>query len=704
MSDPKLKITATDETRAAFASVASNLDRLKGSALTLKAGIAGLATSIAGLAIVQQFRAAIDAADQLDELSQKVGISAETISSLGLAIKLGGTDLEGFTSGLKKLSINMVEAQRGAGDAADAFKALGVNVESSPGQLKSVDDVLLEIAEKFDQTADGANKTALAVAIFGKAGADLVPFLNQGREGIAALREEAKRLGLVISSDTAAAAGQLKDNIDILAESAKRTTNQLVEALLPALVRITDQMRLGAQQGGFFAGILAGLRESLIQTFGTSTAQELDQVTRAIAQATTRAAELEAETSKPRRRGSLRLLLPRDEELARVRETIDQLKQRSLELQELLRFETPGGLNAGIPQIKPQAPALPKKSSGDKPTDDFESTLKGLKQQIEATEALTEFERILAGIESGRIKLAADPAIAQSQREQLERAAAQLDLVREDKALREEVARVLEENAKAQAETQRREAEALNAARDRYVDLIDPVERYRKQLEEVRALLAKGLLTDDQAFRAFEVLQKQIDGINDDIKEQQSLARDLGLTFSSAFEDAVTAGASFRDILGGIEKDLLRLGTRKLITEPAGKWFEGLLSGGGGISGLFGLGGGTPGSANFVGPLQPGTGSPGFGALLMNGLKSLFGFANGGSFTVGGAGGVDSQVVAFRATPGERVDVTPPGRAAGGGSPVNVIINMPPNVTRDTVMQAAARFGQVAQLALRRNR
>lgn len=56
----------------------------------------------------------------------------------------------------------------------------------------------------------------------------------------------------------------------------------------------------------------------------------------------------------------------------------------------------------------------------------------------------------------------------------------------------------------------------------------------------------------------------------------------------------------------------------------------------------------------------------GFGGIISGIFGSLFGFANGGSFQVGGAGGIDSQVVAFRASPNERVTVTKPGQEGGG--------------------------------------
>lgn len=55
-----------------------------------------------------------------------------------------------------------------------------------------------------------------------------------------------------------------------------------------------------------------------------------------------------------------------------------------------------------------------------------------------------------------------------------------------------------------------------------------------------------------------------------------------------------------------------------------------------------------------------------FGSVFKGLLGGLMGFANGGSFQVGGAGGVDSQLVAFKASPNERVDITKPGQSRGG--------------------------------------
>lgn len=68
---------------------------------------------------------------------------------------------------------------------------------------------------------------------------------------------------------------------------------------------------------------------------------------------------------------------------------------------------------------------------------------------------------------------------------------------------------------------------------------------------------------------------------------------------------------------------------------------------------------------------------------------NLLGFKNGGSFEVGGAGSVDSKLVAFRATPGERVDISTPRqqRQQGGG---NFLLHVAPSPYFD------ARVEQVA--------
>lgn len=71
-------------------------------------------------------------------------------------------------------------------------------------------------------------------------------------------------------------------------------------------------------------------------------------------------------------------------------------------------------------------------------------------------------------------------------------------------------------------------------------------------------------------------------------------------------------------------------------------------------------------------------GGGGFGGFMSSLLGGLLGFAKGGTILPGGAGGVDSQLVVFRKSPNERVDITKPGQTlhSGQDGPVNINVNV----------------------------
>jgi len=100
----------------------------------------------------------------------------------------------------------MFDAQVHGHGGSEALKALGVSAVVVRGQIRSAEQVLLDLADKFAAMPDGATKAALALRLFGKEGVGIIPFLNQGREGLTALKEEVLYLGLVKSEDVARAA------------------------------------------------------------------------------------------------------------------------------------------------------------------------------------------------------------------------------------------------------------------------------------------------------------------------------------------------------------------------------------------------------------------------------------------------------------------------------------------------------------------
>jgi hypothetical protein len=257
MARADITLTAVDQTRAAFDSVKRNLAGLEGTANTLRSTLAGIGVGLSAGAFVGFVRNSIDAADALDDVAQKSGVAVESLSALGYAAKIEGISVDDLGGSLVKLSVNLQAAANGSAEMQKAFAAVGVSAKD----LQNIrpDEAFLRIAEAFRNTEDGAAKSALAVRLFGRAGADLIPLLNQGRTGLSDLGDEARRLGLIISADSAAAAARFNDNLTKLSASASSFGIQLGNVLLPALTRFTDEMLEGVRIFGSFSSAFVNI-------------------------------------------------------------------------------------------------------------------------------------------------------------------------------------------------------------------------------------------------------------------------------------------------------------------------------------------------------------------------------------------------------------------------------------------------------------
>lgn len=187
--------------------------------------------------------ATINAMDQMAKQSQKIGIPVEQLSAFKLAADLSDVSMEQLGKGVAKLSKAMVEsAAKPTSEAASAFKAIGVSAKNTDGSLKSTTDVVTEIAGKFEGLKDGAGKTAISMALFGKAGADLIPLLNSGSTGLAEMVVEARQLGLVISTETAKSAEAFNDNLRRLGAVKDGIIIQLSAHMLPLLQALSQSL------------------------------------------------------------------------------------------------------------------------------------------------------------------------------------------------------------------------------------------------------------------------------------------------------------------------------------------------------------------------------------------------------------------------------------------------------------------------------
>ncbi len=247
---------------------------------------------ISAAGLVAYTKSIIDAADALDQMSERTGVSVEDLGRLQYAAKLSGVESEQLGKSLQALSGEIVAAAGGSETAIAKFKRLGVSVQdTTTKQIRPANDVLLDLADAFSTLPEGSERSARAAEIFGaKLGGVMVPFLAQGRTGIQALGDEIERLGGLMTAGTAKAAAEFNDNLDRLKTTSSAAGIAIANALLPTLNKLTTEFITARGAGFSFLGAL-----SLTGTIGT--------VEKQIERVTARLAELNAEKARGQGRG-----------------------------------------------------------------------------------------------------------------------------------------------------------------------------------------------------------------------------------------------------------------------------------------------------------------------------------------------------------------------------------------------------------------
>ena len=179
--------------------------------------------------------------DEIAKFSKATGISVEFLSALGFAAEQSGTSMNTLSTGLGRLARNISDAER-ISTVREAFELLEVETRNVDGSLKSLESILPEIADGFKGMDDATKKAGLAQELFGRAGLQLIPFLDEGAAGIKALMEEAKRLGIVFGQEAAVEAENAADAINRFSTASTALGQNLSSAVLPKLTAMANNL------------------------------------------------------------------------------------------------------------------------------------------------------------------------------------------------------------------------------------------------------------------------------------------------------------------------------------------------------------------------------------------------------------------------------------------------------------------------------
>jgi phage-related protein len=243
--DALLRIKAQVEGTGAVDKMTAGIGRLSTQAQNASAGFRRFAGSMGGLVGGLQMLTplatgagllalagnSMKAAGNMYELAQRTGLSVEALSRFRKPAAQAGTDIESLAKGMQKLSKGIVA---GKGGTVDAMYALGISAETASGQMKTADQILLEVADRFKGMEDGIQKTALAQQLFGKAGAELIPMLNEGGAALSKYKG--------ITTEYAKQADQADDAMIDLQASIGAIGAQLAQVLLPFIIPATEAL------------------------------------------------------------------------------------------------------------------------------------------------------------------------------------------------------------------------------------------------------------------------------------------------------------------------------------------------------------------------------------------------------------------------------------------------------------------------------
>jgi hypothetical protein len=376
--------------------------RALGDSLKSIAAAAGLTLSIAGLSSL--VKGAIDANDHLNDLSKTTGIAVDTLGGIGFAAKQAGGDLDSAAAAVGKLNKSIAAARAGDKQARQAFDVLGLQglVESGA----TAEQVLEALADKFAQFEDGPEKAALAVRIFGKAGADMIPLLDEGGQALRDNIEYFKRYSGV-TEEAAKASDQFNDTLEKVGLLSQSFGTTLAAELLPTLQAIADEILDAKEKSDLFTTAASAISETLkpLVVVGANVAFVFKGIGREIGAIAAQLAAL----ARGDFDGFTAISDAVREDAKRAREELDAFERRVLSGQQASTGQQPFSDARLAAQSRPKAraPGLPSSTADAELKKTLDGQVKLIQEFAKQQQEAYQFaQRFVDGVfEDGRVSL-----------------------------------------------------------------------------------------------------------------------------------------------------------------------------------------------------------------------------------------------------------------------------------------------------------
>ena len=258
INDPRLKLDTTeyDENITEAGEEAETFEDKAGGAFESVGSIlkaAGIAAAV-GL-ISNAFKKAIDytadLGDSIDKGSKRMNISTHAYQQWDHALQQSGGSVSDLNRGLKNIREIMQDGDKATGKAADAFGELGISMQKSNGEMKTAEELMTETLTALAEIEDADQRGALVDALFGPNSGGIKPLLEEGKEGVRDLLNEADDLNLIMSDEDIQKAVEYGDAVANMKKELEMLQVDFAKNILPVL---TDCVKAITEIINFFRG------------------------------------------------------------------------------------------------------------------------------------------------------------------------------------------------------------------------------------------------------------------------------------------------------------------------------------------------------------------------------------------------------------------------------------------------------------------
>lgn len=190
---------------------------------------------------MEMMKSSAEFGEQVANLSEATGMSAEQVSGLEFAMKQTGVQADTLDRATRELARNLSPLASSGSEGGKALKALGLSATDATGHMKPLHEQLLEIADAFHKTKDSTEKSAAAAAIFGtRVGSEMIPFLNRGRVGILAMEAAARQLGVTLNDKDARSLREMNEQLKLNDARLEGVKLRISEAIMPEFMALSN--------------------------------------------------------------------------------------------------------------------------------------------------------------------------------------------------------------------------------------------------------------------------------------------------------------------------------------------------------------------------------------------------------------------------------------------------------------------------------